>query len=139
VLAFPLALLPGATLPRNYHGMAAAVVQMCGSLLPSDVVLLVGGAPVTDGLLQPVQGYCGVVAGAASDETTPEDVEQVAAAARAAGRRLVLLSPIPDPGVAPDATFREIFDITVPTQALSLSKRPDDVYDYRLRLFLSLP
>jgi hypothetical protein len=45
VLAFPLACLPGATLPRNYDGMAAAVVQMCGSLLPSDVVLLVGGAP----------------------------------------------------------------------------------------------
>jgi hypothetical protein len=48
----------------------------------------------------------------------------------------VLLSPIPDPAVAPDAEFREIFDVTVPTQALSLSKRPDEVYDYRLRLFL---
>ena len=138
VLAFPLALLPGATLPRNYDGMAGAVVQMCGSLLPSDVVLLVGGAPVTDGLLQPVQGYCGVAAGAASPQTTPADVEQVAAAAQAAGRRLVLLSPIPDPGVAPDADFREIFDVTVPTQALSLSERPDEVYDYRLRLFLAI-
>jgi len=138
VLAFPLALLPGATLPRSYDGMARAVVQMCGSLLPSDVVLLVGGAPVTDGLLQPVQGYCGVAAAAASPDTTPQDVEQVATAARAAGRRLVLLSPVPDPGVAPDAVFREIFDVTMPTQALSLSQRPDEVYDYRLRLFLAL-
>ena len=40
--------------------------------------------------------------------------------------------------VAPDAEFREIFDVTVPTQALSLSKRPDEVYDYRLRLFMAL-
>jgi hypothetical protein len=69
---------------------------------------------VTDGLLQPVQGYCGVAAGAASLDTTPADIEEVAAAARAAGRRLVLLSPIPDPAVAPDAEFREIFDVTVP-------------------------
>jgi hypothetical protein len=111
---------------------------MCGSLLPSDVVLIVGGAPATDGLLQPVQGYCGVVAGAASLETRPADVAEVAEAAQAAGRRLVLLSPIPDPSVAPDAEFREIFDVTVPTQALSLSRRPDEVYDYRLRLFLAI-
>jgi hypothetical protein len=138
VLAFPLALLPGATLPRSYEGLAGAVTRMCGSLLPSDVVLLVGGAPVTDGLLQPVQGYCGVAAGAASLATTPADIDEVAAAARVAGRRLVLLSPIPDPEVAPDADFREIFDVTVPTQALSLSKRPDEVYDYRLRLFLAI-
>ena len=138
VLAFPLALLPGATLPRSYQGLEQAVVQMCGSLLPSDVVLLVGGAPVTDGLLQPVQGYCGVVAGAASKATTTEDVEEVAAAAQAAGRRLVLLSPVPDPEVVPDASFREIFDVTMPTPALSLSKRPDEVYDYRLRLFLAI-
>ena len=138
VLVFPLALLPGATLPRSYDGMQQAVTQLCGSLLPTDVVLLVGGAPVTDGLLQPVHGYCGVVAGASSADTTPEDVEEVAAAARAAGRRLVLLSPIPDPGVAPDAEFRQIYDVTVPTQALSLSERPDEVYDYRLRLFLAL-
>ena len=136
VLVFPLALLPGATLPRNYDGFAGAVEQMCGSLLPDDVVLFVGGAPTSDGLLQPVQAYCGVVAASASPRTGRADVLEVAAAAKAAGRRLVLLSPVPDPARVPSgAVFREVFDVTVPTQALSLTTLPDEVFDYRVRLF----
>ena len=34
-----------------------------------------------------------------------------------------------------EAAFREVFDVTVPTQALSLTKLPDEVFDYRVRLF----
>lgn len=136
VLAFPLALLPGATLPQNYDGFAGAVEQMCGSLLPDDVVLFVGGAPASSGLLQPVQAYCGVTAASASPRTGRADVVEVAAAAEAAGRRLVLLSPVPDPVRVPSgAVFREVFDVTVPTQALSLTTLPDEVFDYRIRLF----
>ena len=136
VLAFPLALLPGATLPRSYDGLVPAFEAMCGSLLPEDVVLLVGGAPVTTGLPQAVQGYCGVAAASAGPTTTAADVTEVAAGARAQGRRLVLLSPVPDPrGMPAGAAFREVYDVTVPTQALSLSRRPDEVFPYRLRLF----
>ena len=60
----------------------------------------------------------------------------VAAAAEAAGRRLVLLSSVPDPARVPSgAVFREVFDVTMPTQALSLTQLPDEVFDYRIRLF----
>ena len=139
VLAFPLALLPGATLPRSYDGLVPAFEAMCGSLLPEDVVLLVGGAPVTTGLPQAVQGYCGVAAASAGPTTTAADVTEVAAGARAQGRRLVLLSPVPDPrGMPAGAAFRQIYDVTVPTQALSLSGRPDEVFPYRLRLFAAV-
>ena len=136
VLGFPLALLPGATLPRSYDGLVPGFRTLCGSLLPDDVVLLVGGPPVTTGLPQAIEGYCGVATAVASSETTAADVEQVAAAAQEQGRRLVLLSPVPDPGVAPDGTtFRSVLDVTVPTQALSLSRRPEDVYPYRISVF----
>ena len=139
VLAFPLALLPGATLPRSYDGLVPAFEAMCGSLLPEDVVLLVGGAPVTTGLPQAVQGYCGVAAASAGPTTTAADVTEVAAGARAQGRRLVLLSPVPDPrGMPAGAAFRQVYDVTVPTQALSLSGRPDEVFPYRLRLFAAV-
>jgi len=136
VLVFPLALLPGATLPRSYDGLLPAVTDMCGSLLPDDVVLLVGGPPVTTGLPQAVQGYCGVAAASAGTDTQPSDVQEIADRAEALGRRLVLLSPVPEPDLAPEGVaFREIFDITVPTQALSLTRLPDQVYPYRIRLF----
>jgi hypothetical protein len=136
VLAFPLALLPGATLPRSYDGLVPGFRTLCGTLLPDDVVLLVGGPPVTTGLPQAVEGYCGVATAVAGAATTTADVEQVAAAARASGRRLVLLSPVPDPALAPDGTaFRPVLDVTVPTVALSLSSRPEDVYPYRIRVF----
>ena len=139
VLAYPLALLPSATLPRSYEGLVPAFEAMCGSLLPDDVVLLVGGPPATTGLPQAVEGYCGVAAGAATADTRPSDVEQVAAAAKAQGRRLVLLSPVPDPASVPAGVrFRPVFDVTVPTQALSLSQRPDEVFPYRVRLFSAL-
>ena len=63
-------------------------------------------------------------------------MQQIAAQAASLGRRLVLLSPVPDPDLAPAGTvFREVFDVTVPTQALSLTKLPDEVYPYRIRLF----
>jgi len=136
VLVFPLALLPGATLPRSYDGLLPAVTQMCGSLLPDDVVLLVGGAPVTTGLPQAVQGYCGVAAASAGSDTRLSDVQEIADRAEQLGRRLVLLSPVPDPDLTPEGVaFREIFDVTVPTQALSLTRLPDEVYPYRIRLF----
>jgi len=139
VLLFPLALLPGATLPRSYGGLAGAFEQMCGALLPRDVVLIVGGAPATDGLLQAVQGYCGVATASASRQTRLSDVREVAQAARAADRRLVLLSPVPDPDLTmPGAAFEEVFDVTVPTHALSLSMRPDEVFPYRVRLFAAV-
>ena len=52
---------------------------------------------------------------------------------------LVLLSPVPDPQDVPaGTTFREVFDVTVPTQELSLSQRPDAVFPYRLRLFAAV-
>jgi hypothetical protein len=139
VLAFPLALLPGATLPRSYHGLVPAVEAMCGTLLPEDVVLLVGGAPATTGLPQAVQGYCGVAAASAGADTDASDVRAIAEAAHEQGRRLVLLSPVPDPDAVPAGTsFRPVFDVTVPTQALSLSERPDEVYPYRVRLFAAV-
>jgi len=156
VLAFPLALLPGATLPRSYAGLQGAFEQMCGALLPTDVVLIVGGpmAPPSDdprdtfaagepapkgGLPQAVQGYCGVAAGAATSATEPADIERMAAAAGVLGRRFVLLSPVPDPAAVPAAaSFRPVYDVLVPTPALSLSKRPSDVFDYRLRLFAAV-
>jgi hypothetical protein len=136
VVGFPSAALPGAALPASYDGLVPAVEAMCGSLLPDDVVLLVGGTPVTDGLPQVVEGVCGVPAGSAGRRTTTADVRQVSAAVRAQGRRLVVLSPVPDPDDVPDElAFRPVFDVTVPTPALSLSGRPDEVYPYRLRLF----
>ena len=140
-LAFPLALLPGATMPRSYDGLVPAFEQMCGSLLPGDVVLLVGGPPVTEGLLQAVQGYCGITAASAGRTTQASDVAEVAAATEAAGRRLVLLSPsaTPEFPVLPGLAYRQIVDVTVPTAALSLTKRPDEVFPFRLQLFQALP
>jgi hypothetical protein len=157
VLAFPLALLPGATLPRSYAGTQEAFEQMCGSLLPDDVVLLVGQpVPLDDdgdprdtfsadepapkgSLPQAVQGYCGVAAASATAATGERDLREIRAAAAAQGRRLVLLSPVPDPAGVPAGTeFRPVYDRVVPTQALSLSTRPDEVFPYRVRLFLAV-
>ena len=84
---------------------------------------------------QAVEGYCGVATAVAGAATTTADVEQVAAAARL-GAVLVLLSPVPDPALAPDrAALRPVLDVTVPTVALSLSSRPEDVCPYRIRVF----
>jgi hypothetical protein len=138
VLAVPLALLPGATLVRNYDGMLPAVRTMCGSLLPGDVVLLVGGSPA-DALVQAVEGYCHAPAATITAATTAANVQRVAAAARAHGRRLVLLSTQATPAAVPaGTTFRPVFDVTVPTTALSISHRPDEVFPYRVQLFAAV-
>ena len=135
LVAFPLALLPGAVLPKAYDGVTAAVTDLCGTLQPDDVVLLVGGGPTASGLVQAVQGYCGVAAGATAQDARPSDVRAVARAADEAGRRLVVLSPVPDPPLVPGTAFAPVFDVTVPTVALALTKRPDEVYPFRLVLF----
>ncbi|MCW2680157.1 MAG: hypothetical protein JWM62_1558, partial [Frankiales bacterium] len=137
VLVFPLALLPGATLPRNYDGFEGAITTLCNSLLPDDVVLILGGGAPGSGLPHVVRGHCGVIAASAGTDSTPEDIADVAAAARAAGRRLVLLSGRGEPELAPPGTtpFRPVFDVTVPTTALELAGRPDTVYPYRVLVF----
>jgi hypothetical protein len=138
VLVVPLAMLPGATLVRNYDGMLPAFRAMCGSLLPTDVVLLVGGSS-KDSLVQAVEGYCHVPAAAAGLDTKPANVQRVDAAARAHGRRLVLLSADPNPPqVPPGTTFRPVYDVTVPTEALAISHRPDEVFPYRVQLFAAV-
>jgi hypothetical protein len=38
----------------------------------------------------------------------------------------------------PGVPFEEVFDVTVPTHALSLSMRPDEVFPYRVRLFAAV-
>ena len=139
VIGFPLALLPRATLPRDYVGLLPAFRAMCGTLLPSDIVLLTGGPPATAALPQAVTGYCHVPAASAGLRTKAADVSRLAATAHTQGRRLVLLSSVVDPTEVPaGTTFRPVFDVTVPTQALSLSHRPDEVFDYRIRLFAAV-
>ena len=81
-------------------------------------------------------GANGGAGGLGVELAQPEDVQEIADQAEALGRRLVLLSPVPDPDLAPEGVaFREVFDVTVPTQALSLTRLPDEVYPYRIRLF----
>lgn len=139
VLSFPLALLPGATLPRDYLGLVPAFRTMCGTLLPSDIVLLAGGPPATTGLPQAVAGYCHVAAASVGPGTTTANVARISVAAHAQGRRLVVLSSVPHPAVMPaGASFRPVFDVTVPTTALVISHRPDEVFPYHLQLFVSV-
>jgi len=87
-----------------------------------------------------VQGYCGATTASAGRTTLASDVDEVAEAARAAGRRLVLLSPVAEPQfpALPGVAFRQIVGVTVPTQALSISTRPDEVFPYRIELFLAV-
>lgn len=136
VVLFPAAILPGAPLAPGSAELQAGFARMCDLLEEDDVVLLVGGAPATNGLVQAVPGYCGAPAGSLSRDAGPADLREVAEAVHARGRRLVLLSSVPETDQLPAGVeLEQVFDVTIPTTALSLTKRPDAIFPYRIRLF----
>jgi hypothetical protein len=142
LLVPPLVFLPGHGTEREYIPMLAATEQVCAALEPDDAVLLVGGQRLSTGLPQTIHAFCGVPVAVISETTTLADVDTAARAAQAAGKRLVLLSPVPDPFL-PDgplpATFTPVVDLEVSVVALSLTGRPDDEFRFPMTVFRGVP
>jgi len=138
LLVPPLVFLPGHATEREYVPMLAVTEQVCAALRPDDAVLLVGGPRLSTGLPQTIHAFCGVPVAVISGATTLEDITAAAQSAQAAGKRLVVLSPIPDPAL-PDgpvpAAFSKIVDLQVSVVALSLTGRPDEDFSFPMTVF----
>jgi hypothetical protein len=103
-------------------------------------VLLVGGGRPAGGLPQTLQVFCEVPVAVTDRQTTRADVAAAREAAARQGRRLVLLSPVPEPELADGPLteeFAPVVDEVVSVVALSLTGRPDSRFPFRLELFLA--
>jgi hypothetical protein len=133
LLAPPVVFLQGHLTEREYVPMLASTERLCAELEPDDAVLLVGGGALATGMPQTLRAFCGVPVAVVDTATTLADVTTVADAARAAGRRLVLLSAIEAPGVVDGRVpgeFVQVVDEVVSVVALSLVERPQGPYEF---------
>jgi hypothetical protein len=118
--------------------MLAVTERLCSELEPDDAVLVVGGGALSTGMPQTLRAFCGVPVGVVDGATTLADVTAVADAAQAAGRRLVLLSPVEAPGVADGPVpgdFRPVVEEVVSVVALSLVERPQGPYEFEFAVW----
>lgn len=136
----PLLFLPGHATEREYVPMLSVTEQLCAALEPDDAVVLVGGGRLATGLPQTLQIFCEVPVAVVSSTTTRDDLATAAQAAAEQGRRLVLLSPVPDPTVADGPVpgeFSEIVDEKVSVVALTLTGRPDERFAFPMTVYLA--
>ena len=136
----PLLFVRGHVTEREYVPMLAVTEQLCDALQPDDAVVLLGGGRLATGLPQTLQIFCEVPVAVVDAATTRADLSTAAQAAAAEGRRLVLLSPVPDPAVADGpvaAEFTQVVDLPVSVVALSLTGRPDERFTFPLTAYLA--
>jgi hypothetical protein len=136
----PLLFLRGHATEREYVPMLAITEQLCEELRPDDAVVLLGGGRIATGLPQTLQIFCEVPVAVVDAETTRAELAAAADAAADEGRRLVLLSPVPDPVVADgpvDAEFEKAVDLSVSVVALELTGRPDERFTFPMTLYLA--
>ena len=142
LLAPPLVYAQGHWSEREYVPMLDVVQRTCAALQPDDAVLLLGGNALSTGLPQTLQGFCRVPVAVLGDTSTTSDVETATAAAAAQGKRLVVLSPVPDPELA-DGPIPGAFELLlaqpVSVVALTLLERPQEDYVFEVRIYLRVP
>ena len=140
LLVPPLVYLRGHATEREYVPMLAVTEQLCEALGPQDAVVLIGGARLSTAMPQTIRAFCGVPVAVVSGTTTPADLTAFAAAARATGRRPVLLSPTATPVLASGpvaATFRPVVSERVSVVALTLTTRPQELFTFPMKVFLA--
>ncbi|MBW3631309.1 MAG: hypothetical protein KY464_18755 [Gemmatimonadetes bacterium] len=136
----PLAFPVGHVTEREYVPMLAVTEQLCAALEPDDAVVLLGGSRIATALPQTISSFCGVPVAVIDSTTTPDQLTEVARSAQEAGKRLVYLSPTPEPVLAAGPVpgeFRPVVDVTVSVVALSLLGRPDERFAFPLTIFLA--
>ena len=140
LLAPPLVYLRGHATEREYVPMLAVTEQLCAVLEPDDAVVLIGGVRLSTAMPQTLRAFCGVPVAIMSGTTTPTDLNAIADAVRAAGRRPVFLSPVAKPIVAAGpvpGTFRPVVSEQVSVVALTLTSRPQEVFTFPMEVFLA--
>lgn len=138
LLVPPLVFLRGHATERDYVPMLAITERVCDALEPDDAVVLVGGTRTATGLPQLVSTFCSVPVAVVDNETTTQDLARISRSAAEAGKRLVYLSPSPDPalGEAPvPGEFEPVVDLPVTVVALSLTGRPDELFTFPMPLY----
>jgi len=141
-LLAPAVFLQDHVTEREYVPMLSVTEQLCEQLQPDDAVLLIGGGQLATGMPQTLQAFCGVPVAVVDGTTTLADVTAVAGAARAAGRRLVLLSPTQAPGVTDGPVpgdFQPVVQEVVSVVALSLVERPQGPYEFEFTVWRAVP
>lgn len=142
LLVPPLVYASGHWTEREYVPVLAVTEQVCAALEPQDAVLLVGGLPLSTGLPQTITAFCGNPVAVIDRGATVDDVEDVQEAVEAADRRLVLLSPVSGPTL-PDGPvpgdFELVVDQDVTVVALTLDRRPDELYRFPLSVWAARP
>ena len=141
LLAPPVVFLQDHLTEREYVPMLAVTERLCDALQPDDAVLLVGGGVLSTGMPQTLRAFCGVPVAVVDERTTVADVAAVAGAARDAGRRLVLLSPVEAPGVSDGPVagdFRPVVQEVVSVVALSLVTRPEGPYEFDVDVWMAV-
>ena len=142
LLAPPLVYAQGHWTEREYVPMLDVVERTCAALQPDDALLLLGGNALSTGLPQTLQGFCGLPVAVLGEESTTGDVATATAAAAAQGKRLVVLSPVPDPelvdGPIP-GDFELLLAQPVTVVALTLTERPQEDYVFEVRIYLRFP
>lgn len=139
LLVPPLVLVQGRWGEREYVPMLDVVERTCAALQPDDAVLLLGGTALSTALPQTLQGFCGVPVAVLGDTSTTADVEAVTAAAAGQGKRLVVMSPVPDPELADGpipGEFELLLAQPVTVVALTLTERPQEDYVVEVRIYL---
>ncbi len=142
LLAPPLVYAQGHWTEREYVPMLDVVERTCAALQPDDALLLLGGNALSTGLPQTLQGFCDVPVAVLGERSTTADVRAASAAAAEQGRRLVVLSPVPDPELV-DGPIPGDFELLlvqpVSVVALTLTERPQEEYVFEVRIYLRTP
>jgi hypothetical protein len=94
-LLAPLLILAPLLTTSSHRGLLSATEDLCRQLGPDAAVLLVGDDQLPRVLGQPLRGVCGIPVVIAPGDIRGADLEELAQALQASGRRLVVLASQP--------------------------------------------
>ncbi|MFI0486303.1 hypothetical protein [Actinomadura sp. 9N215] len=137
-MLIPIVLTSGGHLAtRTEQHEVAAVDGMCDALGPRGSVVVVERS-TADRFLQVVRGMCGVPAARTTGRATPADVNRVAAAIAAAGRRPVIMAA-KAAEVAPYGTPRRALYLRTRQDGRTLAEAPGGTWGLTVEVWIAEP
>ncbi len=133
LLAPPLAMLPGRVFAQTQAPLLSATKTLCRSLPEPAAALLVGRSPITNGLPQTIEAYCGVPAASTTPDITPERLRELAAIVARGNRNLVAISADPLSALTSRLVVETDFEYVLHT----LTRLPERKFRYHLRLYVT--
>ncbi|MEV4008213.1 hypothetical protein [Actinomadura sp. NPDC049753] len=134
----PIVLTSGGYLvTRTEQGEVTAVEGMCRALPARASVVMVEQA-TADRFLQVVRGECGLPAARTTGSASPEDVRRVAAGARRAGRRPVIMAARPEQ-VAPYGAARRVLHLVTRQDGRTLTGPPGGTWGLTMEVWAAEP